>query len=31
LFHRRPITTDLAANGAQRYAQVVVGANAVRR
>jgi uncharacterized secreted repeat protein (TIGR03808 family) len=31
LDHARPITTDLAAEGAQRYAQVVVGANAVRR
>jgi uncharacterized secreted repeat protein (TIGR03808 family) len=31
LDHARPVTTDLAAEGAQRYAQVVVGANAVRR
>jgi uncharacterized secreted repeat protein (TIGR03808 family) len=31
LDHARPITTDLAAEGAQRFAQVVVGANAVRR
>jgi uncharacterized secreted repeat protein (TIGR03808 family) len=31
LDHARPITTDLSAEGAQRYAQVVVGANAVRR
>ena len=31
LDHARPITTDLAVEGAQRYAQVVVGANAVRR
>jgi uncharacterized secreted repeat protein (TIGR03808 family) len=31
LDHARPITTDLAAEGAQHFAQVVVGANAVRR
>jgi uncharacterized secreted repeat protein (TIGR03808 family) len=31
LDHARPITPDLAAEGAQRFAQVVVGANAVRR
>jgi uncharacterized secreted repeat protein (TIGR03808 family) len=31
LDHARPVTTDLAAEGAQRFAQVVVGANAVRR
>jgi uncharacterized secreted repeat protein (TIGR03808 family) len=31
LDHARPITTDLSAEGAQRYAQVVVGANVVRR
>ena len=31
LDHARPVTTDLSAEGAQRYAQVVVGANAVRR
>ncbi len=31
LDHARPITTDLAADGAPRYAQVMVGANAVRR
>ena len=29
--HARAITTDLSAEGAQRYAQVVVGGNAVRR
>src|SRR6478735_6519023 len=27
----RPVTADLAAEGAQRYAQVVIGTNAVRR
>ena len=29
--HGRPVTTDLSAEGAQRYAQVVIGSNAVRR
>ena len=31
LDHARPITTDLAGDGAQRYAQVAVGTNTVRR
>src|SRR5471032_2451386 len=31
LDHARPITSDLSADGAQRFAQVVVGTNAVRR
>jgi uncharacterized secreted repeat protein (TIGR03808 family) len=31
LDHARPITTDLTSEGAQRYAQVAIGANAVRR
>lgn len=31
LDHARPITPDLAAEGAQRFAQVVVGGNAVRK
>ncbi|MGY4407236.1 TIGR03808 family TAT-translocated repetitive protein [Bradyrhizobium sp. USDA 3315] len=31
LDHSRPITPDLSAGGAQQYAQLVVGANAVRR
>src|SRR5947209_10748113 len=31
LDHARAVTTDLSADGAQRYAQVVIGANAVRR
>lgn len=31
LDHARPITPDLSAGGAQQYAQLVVGANAVRR
>jgi len=31
LDHARAITTDLSVDGAQRYAQVVVGGNAVRR
>jgi uncharacterized secreted repeat protein (TIGR03808 family) len=31
LDHARPVTPDLAADGAQRFAQVVVGTNAVRR
>jgi uncharacterized secreted repeat protein (TIGR03808 family) len=31
LDHARPITPDLCAEGAQRFAQVVVGTNAVRR
>ncbi len=29
--HGRPATSDLSADGAQRYAQVVIGSNAVRR
>jgi uncharacterized secreted repeat protein (TIGR03808 family) len=31
LDHARPITADLSAEGAQRFAQVVIGINAVRR
>jgi uncharacterized secreted repeat protein (TIGR03808 family) len=31
LDHARAVTTDLAADGAQRFAQVVVGGNAVRQ
>lgn len=31
LDHARPVTSDLSAEGAQRFAQVVVGGNAVRR
>jgi hypothetical protein len=31
LDHARPVTTDLTSEGAQRYAQVAVGANSVRR
>jgi uncharacterized secreted repeat protein (TIGR03808 family) len=31
LDHARPITVDLSADGAQRYAQVMIGNNAVRR
>jgi uncharacterized secreted repeat protein (TIGR03808 family) len=31
LDHIRPITKDLSADGAQRFAQVVIGTNAVRR
>ncbi|WJR80728.1 TIGR03808 family TAT-translocated repetitive protein [Bradyrhizobium sp. NP1] len=31
LDHARAVTTDLAAEGAQRFAQVVIGSNAVRR
>ncbi|MFN5716450.1 MAG: TIGR03808 family TAT-translocated repetitive protein, partial [Bradyrhizobium sp.] len=31
LDHARPVTSDLSAGGAQQYAQLVVGANAVRR
>src|SRR5579871_107179 len=31
LDHARPITADLASEGAQRFAQVVIGTNAVRR
>jgi uncharacterized secreted repeat protein (TIGR03808 family) len=31
LDHARPITPDLSAEGAQRFAQVVLGTNAVRR
>ena len=31
LDHARVVTADLTADGAERYAQVVVGSNAVRR
>jgi len=31
LDHARPVTRDLSAEGAQRFAQVVIGTNAVRR
>jgi uncharacterized secreted repeat protein (TIGR03808 family) len=31
LDHARPITSDLSAEGAQRFAQLVLGSNAVRR
>jgi uncharacterized secreted repeat protein (TIGR03808 family) len=31
LDHARPVTADLSAEGAQRFAQVVMGTNAVRR
>ncbi|MEA3093669.1 MAG: hypothetical protein QOJ04_5011, partial [Caballeronia sp.] len=31
LDHARPITTDLSADGAPRFAQVVLGTNAVKR
>ena len=31
LDHARAITTDLSIEGAQRFAQVVIGTNAVRR
>jgi uncharacterized secreted repeat protein (TIGR03808 family) len=31
LDHARPVTPDLSADGAQRFAQVVLGTNAVRR
>jgi uncharacterized secreted repeat protein (TIGR03808 family) len=31
LDHARPVTADLTAEGAQRFAQVVIGKNAVRR
>jgi uncharacterized secreted repeat protein (TIGR03808 family) len=31
LDHARPVTPDLSADGAQRFAQVVIGTNAVRR
>jgi hypothetical protein len=31
LDHAQPITADLSAEGAQRYAQVMIGGNAVRR
>jgi uncharacterized secreted repeat protein (TIGR03808 family) len=31
LDHARPVTPDLSAEGAQRFAQVMVGSNAVRR
>jgi uncharacterized secreted repeat protein (TIGR03808 family) len=31
LDHARPVTSDLSAEGAQRFAQVVTGTNAVRR
>jgi hypothetical protein len=30
LDHARPVTADLLAEGAQRFAQVVLGTNAVR-
>jgi uncharacterized secreted repeat protein (TIGR03808 family) len=30
LDHARPVTSDLAADGAQRFAQVVIGSNALR-
>ena len=30
LDHARPVTADLSAEGAQRFAQVVIGTNAVR-
>ena len=30
LDHAKPVTPDLAANGAAKYAQIVIGANAVR-
>jgi len=29
--HARPVTPDLSAEGAQRFAQVVIGTDAVRR
>jgi hypothetical protein len=31
LDHARPVTSDLSSEGAQRFAQVVTGTNAVRR
>ena len=31
LDHARPVTTDLTSDGAQRYAQIAVGPNTVRR
>src|SRR5205807_9072154 len=31
LDHARPITADLSADGAQRFAQVMIGTNAVRQ
>ncbi len=31
LHHARPVTPDLSAEGAQRFAQVIIGTNAVRR
>jgi len=31
LDHARPITTDLSIEGAQRFAHLVIGTNAVRR
>ncbi len=31
LDHARPVTSDLSADGAQRFAQVVLGTNAIRR
>ncbi|WP_407175831.1 TIGR03808 family TAT-translocated repetitive protein [Bradyrhizobium sp. STM 3562] len=31
LDHARPVTADLTGDGAQRYAQLVIGSNAVRR
>jgi len=31
LDHAKPVTADLSAEGAQRYAQVMIGGNAVRR
>jgi len=31
LDHARPVTSDLSAEGAQRFAQLVIGTNAVRR
>jgi uncharacterized secreted repeat protein (TIGR03808 family) len=31
LDHARPVTADLSAEGAQRYAQIVIGSNAIRR
>jgi hypothetical protein len=30
LDHAKPVTPDLAADGAAKYAQIVIGANAVR-
>jgi uncharacterized secreted repeat protein (TIGR03808 family) len=31
LDHARPVTADLSIEGAQRYAQIVIGSNAIRR